>query len=134
MLVLILAFALTFVSAELGSMKREIDFRVKERINDTKIRMRAEEIKQSQAKITGKSRETVPFLEIFKYNPSDTRFIGSPIYYLIFDGLTDSDKKQAVTVILADIKTKPKERLTPNQRRIRKAIEEGRVKWETIRI
>lgn len=43
-----------------------------------------------RASIKGKiSEQIVPFLEQFKYKPSDARFIGSPIDYVILDGYTD---------------------------------------------
>ena len=74
--------------------------------------------------------------EVFKHNPSDARFIGAPIDYLIFDGYTevkDGDSTKQITVILADIKTGDAS-LNRTERRIKEAVEQGRVRWETIRI
>ncbi len=78
------------------------------------------------------AEQIVPFLEDFKYNPADARFIGAPIDYVIFDGY--SDKSEEITVVLADIKTGKRAELTPPQRKIRNAINEKRVKWETIHL
>ena len=78
------------------------------------------------------AEQIVPFLEDFKYNPADARFIGAPIDYLIFDGY--SDKSEEITVVLADIKTGKRAGLTSPQRKIRDAINEKRVKWETIHL
>ena len=78
------------------------------------------------------AEQIVPFLEDFKYNPADARFIGAPIDYLIFDGY--SDKSEEITVVLADIKTGKRADLTSAQRKIRNAVNDKRVKWETIHL
>ena len=78
------------------------------------------------------AEQIVPFLEDFKYNPADARFIGAPIDYVIFDGY--SDKSDEITVVLADIKTGKRADLTSAQRKIRNAVNEKRVKWETIHL
>ena len=83
------------------------------------------------------SEQVVPFLEQFRYNPSDARFIGSPIDYVIFDGYTDvkdGTGEQPITVVLADVKCGKSASLTYVQRRIKEAVEQNRVKWETITI
>lgn len=76
------------------------------------------------------------FPEVFKHNPSDARFIGAPIDYLIFDGYTavkDGNSQEEITVVLADIKT-GNAKLNRTERKIKEAVEAGRVRWETIRI
>lgn len=76
------------------------------------------------------------YREVFKYDPSDARFIGAPIDYLIFDGYTavkDDNSDVPITVILADIKT-GKAKLNRTERKIKEAVEQGRVRWETIRL
>ena len=78
------------------------------------------------------AEQIVPFLEDFRYKPADARFIGAPIDYVIFDGY--SDKSEEITVVLADIKTGKSANLTSGQRKIRDAVNEKRVKWETIHI
>lgn len=78
------------------------------------------------------AEQIVPFLKDFKYNPADARFIGAPIDYVIFDGY--SDKSEEITVVIADIKTGKRANLTSDQRKIRDAINEKRVKWEIIHL
>ena len=79
----------------------------------------------------------VPLLrDVFKCAPSDARFIGAPIDYLIFDGYTavkDLNSDEPITVILADVKT-GNARLNKTERRIKEAVEAGRVRWETIHL
>ena len=93
---------------------------------------------RSRYVLKGKIAEhMVPMVpEVFKYNPSDARFIGAPIDYLIFDGYTsvkDGNSSDDITVILADIKS-GKAQLNRTERKIKEAVENGRVRWETIRI
>ncbi|MFX1483068.1 MAG: Holliday junction resolvase-like protein [Promethearchaeota archaeon] len=76
------------------------------------------------------------YAEVFKYDPADARFIGAPIDYIIFDGYTavkDTGSDQDVTVVLADIKT-GNAQLNRTERKIKDAVEHGRVRWETIHI
>ena len=93
---------------------------------------------RSRYVLKGKIAEhMVPLLgDIFKYDPSDARFIGAPIDYLIFDGYTavkDLNSDEPITVILADVKT-GNARLNKTERRIKEAVEAGRVRWETIHL
>jgi len=47
-------------------------------------------VKKSKAVVAGKvAEQIVPFLPEFKYNPKDARFIGSPIDFIVFDGLDE---------------------------------------------
>lgn len=100
--------------------------------------VRKDATKRSRLVLKGKIAEhMVPLLsDIFKYDPSDARFIGAPIDYLIFDGYTrvkDGGSDEPITVILADVKTGAA-RLSKTERKIKEAVEAGRVKWETIRL
>ncbi len=73
---------------------------------------------------------------VFKYDPSDARFLGAPIDYVIFDGYTavkDGKSDEPITVVLADIKT-GNAKLNRTERKIKEAVDEGRVRWETIHL
>ena len=74
--------------------------------------------------------------EVFRHDPSDARFIGAPIDYLIFDGYSavkDGNSDEDITVVLADIKT-GNASLNRTERKIKEAVDAGRVRWETIHI
>ena len=93
---------------------------------------------RSRYVLKGKIAEhMVPLLsDIFKYDPSDARFIGAPIDYLIFDGYTavkDNNSDNPITVILADIKA-GNATLNRTERKIKEAVECGRVRWETSQL
>lgn len=98
--------------------------------------LRKDAADRSRYVLKGKIAEhMVPLLsDVFKYDPSDARFIGAPIDYLIFDGYTavkDNNSDEPITVVLADIKT-GNAQLNRTERKIKEAVEAGRVRWETI--
>lgn len=100
--------------------------------------VRRDAAERSRYVLKGKIAEhMVPMLsDVFRYDPSDARFIGAPIDYLIFDGYTevkDAASSRPITVILADIKT-GNATLNRTEKKIKEAVEAGRVKWETIRL
>jgi len=133
--VLLIAYVL-YLKRERSVIMREIEVRTEKRFMEMKDTFRDEILERSRAVLKGRiGEQIVPFLEQFRYNPSDARFIGSPIDYIIFDGYTDvKDRKeeQPITVVLADIKTGKSALLTREQRKIKEAVEQKRVKWETI--
>ncbi|MCD6226397.1 MAG: hypothetical protein J7J93_01200 [Candidatus Aenigmarchaeota archaeon] len=82
--------------------------------------------------IKGKAYEKVAtLLSGFKYKPSNCRFLGNPIDYIIFNNL--EDEKKDVEIILMDVKT-GRAGLNKNQKRIEKACKEKRIKFEIFRI
>ena len=49
------------------------------------------------------------------------------------EGSGEGESSEEITVVLADIKT-GKAQLNRTERKIKEAVEQGRVRWETIRI
>lgn len=93
-----------------------------------KIRKMA--ITQSRAVLGGKFVEQLaPYLPEFKYDPTEARFIGSPIDLIVFPGLATGDPKE---IVIMEIKTGKNCQLTPQQRKISQLVEEGMVRWELI--
>lgn len=91
--------------------------------------IRQDAIQRSQAVTLGKITEhLVPHLPNFQFNPKDVRFIGSPIDFIVFDGLNDDEEKQIREVVFLEIKTGTSA-LTRRERLVRDAIRAGRVKW-----
>lgn len=91
----------------------------------------------SRAVIKGKIAEQLaPVLPNFKYLPSDARFIGDPIDYIIFNGYTqlkdNGGSESNLEIIILDIKT-GNASLSPFQQAIAKAIDAGRVRFEVVR-
>lgn len=102
------------------------------------IAERADALDRSRSVLKGKIGEQLaPLLpEFLKLcNPSDARFIGSPIDYLIFRNMTcDEGQELPIEVVLLDIKTGSVAALSKVQKRIQEAIEAGRVRFYTLRL
>ena len=86
-------------------------------------------IQRSQSVTTGKIVEhLVPYLPNFNFNPKDARFLGSPVDFVVFDGLNDDDEDQIRNVVFIEVKT-GMSTLTRRERLVRDAIKAGRVRW-----
>jgi predicted Holliday junction resolvase-like endonuclease len=48
------------------------------------------------------AEQLAPYLPGFKYNPADVRFLGQPVDFVVFDGLTGGELRQ---VIIVEVKT-----------------------------
>lgn len=86
--------------------------------------------------LKGGVEQLAPIFKVFGYNPSDARFIGDPVDYVIFDGYTKVRERIEdipITIVLADVKTGDAD-LTYEQRRIKQGVEKGLVKFEVIRL
>lgn len=95
-------------------------------------------VNTSRAVLKGKMAEQLaPIMPEFQYLPSDAKFLGDPVDYVVFDGYTDfrdgDGSAEDIEVVLIDIKSGGA-RLTKGQQAIEQAIKEGRVRFETIRI
>jgi len=104
---------------------------------DVEKELRADALARSRVALKGRLAEQLaPLFKVFGYNPSDARFIGDPVDYVIFDGYTEVRERRedsAIAVVLADVKT-GEATLTYEQRRIKRGIEEGRVEFKTIQM
>lgn len=91
--------------------------------------IRQDAIQRSQAVTVGKVTEhLVPHLPNFNFNPKDARFIGSPIDFIIFDGLNTEEENLIREVVFLEIKT-GNSTLTKRERLVRDAVRAGRVRW-----
>lgn len=86
------------------------------------------------------SEQISPLLPEFysKYEPSDARFLGSPIDFVIFKNMSKFDKKtkdeeNPIEVVLLDVKTGKYAGLSPLQKSIKNAVDEGRVSFDVIK-
>ena len=136
--IVILLLYILYLKKIRNLMIKEMEISAEKKFMELKEKLRKEILDKSRAGIKGRiGEQIVPFIKQFKYNPSDARFIGSPIDYVIFNGYTelkDNKKRKSITVVFVEVKTGEKASLTYLQRKIKRAIEEKNVKWETIHI
>jgi len=87
-------------------------------------------VRQSRAVLGGKfTEQMVPFFPDFRYDPTEVRFIGSPIDMIVFPGLSKGDPEE---IVILEVKTGKNAQLTPAQRKIRQLVENGMVRWDEI--
>jgi predicted Holliday junction resolvase-like endonuclease len=95
-------------------------------------RIRQEVLEKSRAILKGKIGEQLaPLLPLFRHEPADARFLGSPVDYVVFDGYKEGEPRG---VTFVDVKTGKNAALTPLERKLKEVIEQGKVTWETIHI
>jgi predicted Holliday junction resolvase-like endonuclease len=110
---------------------READTRLNQWKQESTETIRKEAIEKSRAVTLGKVTEhVVPFLPGFQHNPKDARFIGTPVDFIIFDGLDEGEVRQ---ITFVEVKTGSSS-LTKRERQIREAVKRQRVVWEELRI
>ncbi len=99
---------------------------------------RAQSVKQSAATRRGQiAEELAPMLPGFDYDPADCKFLGDPVDYVIFDGLSaarngDGDLR-LLNIVFLDVKS-GNATLSKPQRAIRAAITARNVTFVTAKI
>ena len=106
----------------------------------------AKDIKEAQKRSNNMQRNVLkgqigeqftPFITDFPYNPSDCRFMGEPIDYVIFQNLHECADGNVpiedVHLIIAEVKT-GNARLNQRQKIIKQVIENGQVSFKELRI
>ncbi|ENX33219.1 hypothetical protein F889_03158 [Acinetobacter colistiniresistens] len=122
------------IQAEYEKYIAELELEHKQALLDAQKRS----VNTSRAVLKGKMAEQfAPILPEFQYLPSDAKFLGDPVDYVVFDGYTDfrdgDGTAEDIEVILLDIKSGGA-RLSKGQQAIAQAVNEGRIRFETLRI
>ena len=135
---LVAGFALGFlyVKAQISAIEARYRAELEKWKLEAAGEIRRDSVNRSRSTLKGKIAEQMaPLLPEFTYNPADARFIGSPVDYVIFDGLTDvaDEKKSEIRIIFMDIKHGTGS-LSRTQRVIRDAVLAKKVCWETLRV
>jgi predicted Holliday junction resolvase-like endonuclease len=130
-IILIVFIMLSYYIMRLSFEKRFRDWRDAEleRWQAELERARRSAIVQSRAVLGGKfTEQMVPYFPDFRYDPTEVRFIGSPIDMIVFPGLARGEPEE---IVILEVKT-GKSQLTPQQKKIRQLIEDGMVRWDEV--
>ena len=93
--------------------------------------IRRDAVSQSRAVTRGQVFEQfAAYFPSFEFNPKDAQFIGRPVDFVVFDGLDEGDVRR---IVFVEIKTGDAA-LSTRERRIRDAVERGRVEWRELRL
>jgi len=96
--------------------------------------IRKDSVNRSRSTLKGRiSEQMAPLLPEFPYSPADARFIGNPVDFIVFDGYTKvkDEGGDSIRIVLVEMK-KGKGKLSREESMIKRAVEEGRVSWQTI--
>lgn len=100
---------------------------------------RSDAIKQSKNVIMGQtSEELAPLLPSFSYYGGDTRHLGSPIDFIVFNNLSNEPEEgeaspPPVEIVFIEVKT-GKGKLSRREARVKDAVVNRRVKWEELKL
>jgi predicted Holliday junction resolvase-like endonuclease len=98
---------------------------------------RRESLLKSRSSLKGQIAEQMaPLLPGFRYLPADARFLGDPIDYVVFNGYSDARERGAeagLEIVLLEVKQGASS-LSPSQRMIASSVQEGRFRFEILRI
>jgi predicted Holliday junction resolvase-like endonuclease len=120
--------SLTLVLLLLVALQAYLLFQLKLR----EARIRDDALSRSHSAVAGKATEHLaPLLPGFDFDPRDARFLGSPIDFVVFDGLSEGEVRE---VVFIEIKTGPMAALTSRERRVREAVDGRRVRFLEVRI
>lgn len=97
---------------------------------------RADSLTKSRSITLGKTQEHLaPLFPEFlsQFNPNDARFLGSPLDFIVFDGLCEGDSVDVRQVVFVEVKS-GKANVSKRERRVRNAIQGGRVSYQLLRL
>ena len=137
-LIFILLAVVIVLFIEYSRLRGGVEARAQEIFGDWKrreeMRIREDAIKRSASTVLGKVGEHLAPLLISKdygINLKDFRFIGSPIDFIAFKGLSDDRPEE---IIFIEVKSGRSKALTPRERAVRDLVTEGKVRWQLIHI
>src|SRR3989338_576608 len=88
-------------------------------------------IKQSRAVLAGQfSEQIAPYMPNFPYKPTEARFIGKPIDFVVFKGM---DERKIEEVVFVEVKT-GQSQLSKTEKTLRDAIKNKKIDWYEYRL
>ena len=93
--------------------------------------LREDAIKQSRAVLGGQfSEQIAPYLPDFPFKPTESRFIGKPIDFIIFKGM---DGQKIEDVVFVEVKS-GQSQLSKIQKSLKSAVENKKVLWHEYKV
>ena len=92
---------------------------------------RKDAILKSRSVLSGLfSEQLAPFLPNFNFKPTECRFLGKPVDFIVFKGLDD---KKVDEVVFVEVKS-GKSKLSFVEKSLKEAIKNKKVSWKEYRI
>lgn len=123
--IVIILFLLFFLSYFIGRL-------IESRIWQRRLKeIRKESVEKSRQVLGGKFVENLsPYFPDFKYDPTEIRFIGTPVDYIVFRGLNKKDPEE---IVFLEIKS-GNSNLSETQRKLKRLIIDRKVSWDEYRV
>lgn len=113
------------VGRALTARSLELEYRDRER------EARDDSVRRSRSSLSGQFLEKLaPQFPDFPYEPTDLRFLGTPVDYVVFSGLSEGEVDE---IVFLEVKSGASG-LTPKERRVRDAVEAGAVRWDVYHV
>ena len=88
-------------------------------------------IKQSRAVLSGQfSEQIAPYMPDFPYKPTEARFIGKPVDFIVFKGM---DEKKIKEVVFVEVKT-GQSKLNIVEKSLKSAVQDKKVEWSEYKL
>ena len=88
-------------------------------------------IKQSRAVLSGQfSEQLAPYLPDFPYKPTEARFIGKPIDFVVFRGM---DEKKIDEIVFVEVKS-GQSQLSKVEKTLKSAVENKKISWHEYKV
>ena len=122
LIALIIAF---FIGQKIGAYKKHKEWEA------ALPEHRQDAIMRSRAVLGGHFSENLaPYLPDFPFVPTECRFVGKPVDFIVFKGM---DEKKIDEVVFVEVKS-GNAKLTEHEKNLKETIDKKRVKWVEYRI
>lgn len=129
-LVLLLAMVLAlFLGLRLGRRAGRLE--AEKGFRGDELAARDDAVRRSRAVLTGQIGEQLaPFFPGFPCDPADARFLGKPVDFIAFSGVSAGAIKE---VLFVEVKAGDS-RLSGPEKALKEAVQAGRVRWVEYRL
>ena len=123
--IIALLMAILFIGYLIGK------YAAKKQHEDEIPTLREDAIKQSRAVLSGQfSEQIAPYLPDFPFKPTEARFIGKPIDFIVFNGM---DGQKIDDVVFVEVKS-GQSQLSKIQKSLKSAVENKKVLWHEYKV
>ena len=121
---LILAAFLIWLGYKIGSLIKDQEW------TEKIPRLRHESVKKSREVLTGQfSEQLAPYMPDFPYSPTECRFIGKPVDFIVFKGMDIGEPSE---VVFVEVKS-GESTLSTREKKLKEIIEKKKVRWVEYR-
>ena len=123
--VIVLTLTVLYIGYLIGKFTAQ--YQLKDRIPE----IRESAIKQSRAVLSGQfSEQIAPYLPDFPFKPTEARFIGKPIDFIVFKGM---DEKNIDEIVFVEVKS-GQSQLSKVEKTLKSAVENKKILWREYKV